>query len=204
MSSDPDRHRGPARDGRARRRGAARRGRRRPARARSSSTIPKGVSLELCERVTKLLAEVRERYALEVSSPGAERPLTKPEHFRRFLGRRARVRTRGDQRRPPQLHRRARRRHRRRGHGRRRHRRGRRSPTPTSSDPTSWGTESSMSQEIVDAVRALAREKGISEEKLITRARGRAAVGLQEAARRRALRPRATWTPRPATSASRS
>ena len=37
---------------------------------------------------------MRERYALEVSSPGPERPLTKPDHFRRFLGRRARVRTR--------------------------------------------------------------------------------------------------------------
>ncbi len=31
-----------------------------------------------------------------MSSPGSERPLTKPEHFRRFLGRRARVRTRGE------------------------------------------------------------------------------------------------------------
>jgi ribosome maturation factor RimP len=57
---------------------------------------PKGVSLELCERVTHHLVEVRERYALEVSSPGVERPLSKPEHFRRFVGRRARVRTRGD------------------------------------------------------------------------------------------------------------
>jgi ribosome maturation factor RimP len=57
---------------------------------------PKGVTLELCERVTVHLAAVRERYALEVSSPGIERPLTKPEHFRRFVGRRARVRTRGD------------------------------------------------------------------------------------------------------------
>src|SRR3712207_4223618 len=56
---------------------------------------PKGVSLDLCERVTNHLASVRERYALEVSSPGANRPLTKPEHFRRFVGRRARVRTRG-------------------------------------------------------------------------------------------------------------
>ena len=55
---------------------------------------PRGVSLELCERVTKLLPEVRERYALEVSSPGPERPLSKPDHFRRFVGRRARVRTR--------------------------------------------------------------------------------------------------------------
>jgi ribosome maturation factor RimP len=57
---------------------------------------PDGVTLELCERVTRQLPEIRERYALEVSSPGTERPLTKPEHFRRFVGRKARVRTRGD------------------------------------------------------------------------------------------------------------
>jgi ribosome maturation factor RimP len=56
---------------------------------------PKGVSLDLCERVTNLLPDVRERYALEVSSPGPERPLSKPDHFRRYVGRRARVRTRG-------------------------------------------------------------------------------------------------------------
>jgi ribosome maturation factor RimP len=54
---------------------------------------PDGVSLGLCEQVTHELADVRERYALEVSSPGPRRPLTKPEHFRRFVGRRARVRT---------------------------------------------------------------------------------------------------------------
>jgi ribosome maturation factor RimP len=56
---------------------------------------PDGVSLALCERVTHLLPLVRERYALEVSSPGTERPLSKPEHFRRYVGRRAKVRTRG-------------------------------------------------------------------------------------------------------------
>jgi ribosome maturation factor RimP len=55
---------------------------------------PQGVTLGLCERVTGHLGHVRERYALEVSSPGIERPLSKPEHFRRFVGRRARVRTR--------------------------------------------------------------------------------------------------------------
>ena len=55
---------------------------------------PQGVSLDLCERVTHHLAHVREDYALEVSSPGLQRPLTKPDHFRRYLGRRARVRTR--------------------------------------------------------------------------------------------------------------
>jgi ribosome maturation factor RimP len=57
---------------------------------------PEGVSLDLCERVTHALADVREQYALEVSSPGPQRPLTKPQHFRRFLGRKARVRTRGE------------------------------------------------------------------------------------------------------------
>jgi ribosome maturation factor RimP len=55
---------------------------------------PDGVTLDLCERVTHALSDLRERYALEVSSPGLKRPLTKPAHFRRFLGRRARVRTR--------------------------------------------------------------------------------------------------------------
>jgi len=57
---------------------------------------PDGVTLALCERVTGHLAKVRETYALEVSSPGPRRPLTKPDHFRRFVGRRARVRTRGE------------------------------------------------------------------------------------------------------------
>lgn len=57
---------------------------------------PEGVSLELCERVTNHLTSVREKYALEVSSPGPRRPLTKPDHFRRYVGRRARVRTRGE------------------------------------------------------------------------------------------------------------
>ncbi len=57
---------------------------------------PQGVSLALCERVTHLLPEVREQYALEVSSPGPQRPLSRPEHFRRFVGERARVRTRNE------------------------------------------------------------------------------------------------------------
>lgn len=57
---------------------------------------PEGVTLALCERVTGQLGEIRERYGLEVSSPGTERPLSKPEHFRRFVGRQAKVRTRGD------------------------------------------------------------------------------------------------------------
>jgi ribosome maturation factor RimP len=55
---------------------------------------PDGVDLALCERVTGVLRDMLESWSLEVSSPGPERPLTKPEHFRRFLGRRVRVRTR--------------------------------------------------------------------------------------------------------------
>jgi ribosome maturation factor RimP len=68
----------------------------RPASERLRLTIdrPDGVDLALCERVTGLLRDLLESYSLEVSSPGPERPLTKPEHFRRYLGRRVRVRTR--------------------------------------------------------------------------------------------------------------
>lgn len=55
---------------------------------------PDGVTLAVCEQVTAELNDLRERYSLEVSSPGSERPLTKPAHFRRFVGRRARVRAR--------------------------------------------------------------------------------------------------------------
>jgi len=55
---------------------------------------PQGVSLDLCERVTNRLPHIREQYALEVSSPGIQRPLTKPEHFRRYVGRKAKVRMR--------------------------------------------------------------------------------------------------------------
>jgi ribosome maturation factor RimP len=55
---------------------------------------PNGVDLALCERVTNHLRDLLTDYGLEVSSPGPERPLSKPDHFRRFLGRRARVRLR--------------------------------------------------------------------------------------------------------------
>ena len=56
---------------------------------------PQGVTLGLCERVSARLTDYRERYALEVSSPGQDRPLTKPQHYTRYLGRQARVRLRG-------------------------------------------------------------------------------------------------------------
>ena len=55
---------------------------------------PEGVTLALCERVSGRLNEYRDRYALEVSSPGQDRPLTKPQHYTRFLGRHARLRLR--------------------------------------------------------------------------------------------------------------
>jgi ribosome maturation factor RimP len=65
---------------------------------RSGSTLrvfidhPAGVSVAHCERVSRALNDLREDYTIEVSSPGPRRPLAKPEHFRRFVGRRARVR----------------------------------------------------------------------------------------------------------------
>ena len=55
---------------------------------------PEGVDLAMCERVTGHLRHLLSDYGLEVSSPGPQRPLTRPDHFRRFLGRRAKVRTR--------------------------------------------------------------------------------------------------------------
>jgi ribosome maturation factor RimP len=57
---------------------------------------PDGVTLALCERVSGHLNSYRDRYGLEVSSPGQDRPLTKPQHYTRFLGRQARLRLRGD------------------------------------------------------------------------------------------------------------
>jgi ribosome maturation factor RimP len=55
---------------------------------------PEGVDLALCARVTEHLRELLAQYSLEVSSPGPQRPLSKPDHFRRFIGRKARVRLR--------------------------------------------------------------------------------------------------------------
>lgn len=53
---------------------------------------PGGVDLDLCERVTNHLRDILLETGLEVSSPGPERPLTKPRHFERYRGRRVRVR----------------------------------------------------------------------------------------------------------------
>lgn len=54
---------------------------------------PDGVGLELCERVTVQVRDLLGDYALEVSSPGLDRPLVKPEHFARFIGHEARIQT---------------------------------------------------------------------------------------------------------------
>jgi ribosome maturation factor RimP len=53
---------------------------------------PEGVDHERCVEVGRALAAFRERFALEVSSPGIPRPLTKPAHYARFIGREADVR----------------------------------------------------------------------------------------------------------------
>ncbi|MEA2473307.1 MAG: ribosome maturation factor RimP [Thermoleophilaceae bacterium] len=68
-----------------------------PERVRVFVDHPDGVSLALCERVTSHLRDLLTEYSLEVSSPGPERPLSKPDHYRRYVGRRIRIRTRGDQ-----------------------------------------------------------------------------------------------------------
>jgi ribosome maturation factor RimP len=48
---------------------------------------PDGVDLDLCASVAQSLEELRERYALEVSSPGLDRRLRKPRHFAAQVGR---------------------------------------------------------------------------------------------------------------------
>lgn len=54
---------------------------------------PQGVDHALCERVTSLLDQYRTSYTIDISSPGPERPLRKPSHFRGAVGRRVRIRT---------------------------------------------------------------------------------------------------------------
>lgn len=56
---------------------------------------PEGVGVELCTRVTRTVRDVCPELALEVSSPGPERPLRRPDHFADAVGRRARLRREG-------------------------------------------------------------------------------------------------------------
>jgi ribosome maturation factor RimP len=51
-----------------------------------------GVDHALCERVTNTLRGYLDRYSIEVSSPGSERPLRKPSHFRSAVGRKVALR----------------------------------------------------------------------------------------------------------------
>lgn len=53
---------------------------------------PQGVDHALCERVTSVLRGYLDRYSIEISSPGLERPLRKPAHFRREVGRKVALR----------------------------------------------------------------------------------------------------------------
>jgi ribosome maturation factor RimP len=53
----------------------------------------RGVDHALCERVTAILRDYLGDYSIDVSSPGIERPLRKPAHFRNVVGRRVAVRT---------------------------------------------------------------------------------------------------------------
>jgi ribosome maturation factor RimP len=54
---------------------------------------PRGVDHALCARVTDVLRSYLQRYTVDVSSPGIERPLRKPAHFRNVVGRRVALRT---------------------------------------------------------------------------------------------------------------
>jgi ribosome maturation factor RimP len=52
-----------------------------------------GVDHALCERVTNLLRGYLDRYSVDVSSPGIERPLRTPAHFRNAIGHKVSIRT---------------------------------------------------------------------------------------------------------------
>jgi ribosome maturation factor RimP len=63
-----------------------------------------GISLDDCQRVSRLVSDVMDaeglsdgidgRFTLEVSSPGLDRPLVKPKDFQRFVGRKVQLSTR--------------------------------------------------------------------------------------------------------------
>jgi ribosome maturation factor RimP len=55
---------------------------------------PEGVDHTLCARVTDSLRDYLREYAIDVSSPGTDRPLRRPEHFAGVVGRTVKLRTR--------------------------------------------------------------------------------------------------------------
>ncbi|MGQ0508050.1 MAG: ribosome maturation factor RimP [Myxococcaceae bacterium] len=63
---------------------------------------PGGVGLEDCSAISRALDTaldvedfIPQEYSLEVSSPGLNRPLRKPDHFRRASGKKVKVKTYG-------------------------------------------------------------------------------------------------------------
>jgi len=54
---------------------------------------PNGVDHALCGRITDVLRGYLDRYSVDVSSPGIERPLRTPEHFRAAVGHTVALRT---------------------------------------------------------------------------------------------------------------
>src|SRR5581483_9754520 len=71
-----------------------------PGLVRLSIDKPGGVDLDAISAVSPAISAaldagdpIPERYQLEISSPGVERPLRTPEHFRRFVGSEVSVRT---------------------------------------------------------------------------------------------------------------
>ncbi len=56
---------------------------------------PAGVDHALCERVTAVLRPYLDRYSVEVSSPGIERPLRTRAHFERAVGHKVKLKTAG-------------------------------------------------------------------------------------------------------------
>jgi ribosome maturation factor RimP len=52
-----------------------------------------GVDHALCQDVTRVLWDYLRTYSVAVSSPGLERPLRKPEHFQRAVGRQGKLKT---------------------------------------------------------------------------------------------------------------
>ena len=57
---------------------------------------PQGVDHALCARVTDVLRDYLRDWSVDVSSPGVERPLRKPSHFARAVGRKVSLRTAQD------------------------------------------------------------------------------------------------------------
>ena len=64
-----------------------------PARMTVFIDHPQGVDHGLCERVTDVLRDYLTEYAVDVSSPGVERPLRRRPHFERVVGQKVSVRT---------------------------------------------------------------------------------------------------------------